>query len=79
MKVVKSRAFKGAYIIKESDGEIRNKSKYVDHVFLNDIKCNGKNVEVQYVCYSARYRKWYQDTMCMSKDKYQEIRKCANI
>lgn len=77
MKVVKSRTFKGAYIVKKENESSRG--RYVDHIFLDDFKCNNDKIEVKYVFYSANYRKWYQDTMCMSKEEYQEIRKCANI
>lgn len=79
MKVVKSRVFKGAYIIKESNQENEYRKKCLEHIFLEDAKYSNGKMEVQYACYSMHYRKWFQDTMYISKEKYENIRRCANL
>lgn len=58
MKVVKSRQFEGAYIVKELDCEKSQRANILEHLFLKDAKDIDDKMHVPYVFYSKHYKKW---------------------
>ena len=61
MKVVKSRQFENAYIVKELSYEKSQRTNILEHLFLKDAKEMDGKMNVPYVFYSRHYRKWYED------------------
>lgn len=73
MKVVKSRQFEGAYIIKELSYEKSQRTNMLEHLFLKDAKEVDGKMNVPYVFYSRHYRKWYEDIIYMPKERFEDI------
>ena len=72
MKVVKSRQFEGAYIVKELSYEKSQRTNILEHLFLKDAKDIDDKMHVPYVFYSKHYKKC-TDTVYMSKEKFKDI------
>lgn len=77
MKILKSKQFEGAYIIKDLPCETEHsKTIYKDntrHMFLKDaVESDGK-MKIPYVFYSRNYRKWYEDVAYLQKSDFDMV------
>ena len=73
MKVVKSRQFENAYIVKELYCEKSQRTNILEHLFLKDAKEMDGKMHVPYVFYSKHYKKWCEDIMYISKERFEDI------